>query len=276
MQGSIVEDFMAQPQKTICKAYKKDWPYWLGMVLFVLFYGWMRTGTSFVERINMDRVLVSRKEYFHTEMEEMKIRTKDHITAHRAIMVAEAKQDQAFFREELHKLGEDYKDTIVMIMRAQDEHDMEAEKFRISEEARAEKEKHHKQVEDMVQSEIDELDADIAKAKAQVAELENALKTHEGEELEQAVNDLKSRMASYEHTKARILALKPSANVGDKAELATLRTQTMPWLKKEIEELSTAIDAVVKAPNFAPEKPRDSLIKIVADAKNMLVGHSEL
>merc|ERR1712146_848370 len=255
---------------------RRDWPYWLLIIVFVLCYHWMRTGNSYVERIDMDRVLLSRKEYFHTEMEEMKIRTKEHIQAHRAIMMAEAKQDQKFFRNELHQLGEDYKDTIIMIMRAQDEHNAQAEQFRIAEEARLEKEKHHKDVDKMVQAEIDELDADIKKAEAQVKELENALKTHEGEELDQAVNDLKARIASYGHTKARILALKNSYNQADKAELDTLRTQTMPWLKKEIGELSTAIDAVVKAPPFAPEKPRDSLIKIVQEAKDTLVGHAEL
>jgi len=271
------EELVNEPRKTICKAYRRDWPYWLLCILFVLGYHWIRSaGGNTVTRLDMDRMLTARREYFNTELEEMKLRTQAHTKSHRAKMMAEADWDKKFFRQELHQLSLDYKETITMMIKAQDEHAVEAEKFRIEEKARIEKESHHKKVEDMAQSEIEKLDKDTEATRAQIKTLEDHLKTHEGEEIDRAIGDLKARMASYEALKARLLSIKDSTQISDKAEATNLKETRMPLLVQEIEELSNAIDAVVKAPHFAPEKPRADMIKVVNDAKSCIAGHAEL
>merc|ERR1711964_170115 len=190
--------------------------------------------------------------------------------------MGENEQDKQFFRDELHRLDSEYQETTQAHSLAQEDHAAEAAKHAIEEKAKEDKERHHKQVKDMVKEELEALDRDIEAAKTEIKALEAKLQTKEGEEVDAAVDELKALMKEYVDKKTRYDAIVESTNIGDKAGCATLKTKTLKNLAFEIDDLSNAIDSVVRAPNFAPEKPRSALIETVKQAKAILKTHESL
>jgi len=216
----------------------------------------------------MERLLDERQKTFTEEMETLKTAHETDVENLRKDLRVEMYEKRHQYRKELATLEVDYQAAVKIHEADRDQHQNVSKKLQAELDKHAQYHDTHDTIEKTAKSHMDATKESLAKCKADVKQLNEQLKGREGTEVDAAMQDLTHKMddlmASYTHLN------EIQKSHGEAAyETVTARNNLLE-LYKSTEELKTALESVIQAPNFAPNTPRGPIKEIVSRAASLL------
>jgi len=219
---------------------------------------------NLIER--MDKLVADRKASFKLQMEELNLSHEEDIVKLKVVLAGQLVEERTRYRNELNAWDAAHQEAVVGHRTAMDLHSEEATKLQKALDTNKQYTDTYKAINEAADVHHGDLETKLNTCKADVAKYEEELKGREGAEVSAALKELQQKMASLRTKYYSYLEMKSDSI------LASSVQKEINHERLDVRELKQALEAVLKAPQFAPKVEREPIIHEVALAEKLLTA----